>query len=84
MALVILTQTVGQITDTIRSRDSATQTARPQTSLAFSKIRKPNNSNYLNSIDNRLLRNEETLRQQLIEMETLNEKLRKSQSAVVS
>lgn len=75
--VVILTQTVGQMTDSVASRSSATQTARPQTSLAFLGYRSTGKAgnNFSNDVDKRLLRNEEKLYQQVIELDAINEML---------
>lgn len=79
---VILTQTVGQMTDAIRLIDFATQTARPQTFLSFLN----ENTNKINTkrqdLDNLLYQNEQKLRQQLIDLDEINEKLRSSHPVV--
>lgn len=70
------------MTDAIRSRNLSTQTARPQTSWASATLPKSynlktsNKESSLNDLDHRILKNEEKMHQQLIELEAINEKLR--------
>lgn len=81
--LVILTQTIGLTTDDILCNEVGTQTARPKTSLSFTRFpykNIPGNRHIFGTIDNTIMQNVRILQAQAQDIKKLEEQLRKKRN----
>lgn len=80
---VIITQTIGQMTDLISCKDIATQTPLPKVNLSFSLLNKNNRPHPQKpklSLDEKMYLNEQLLQSQMSALRKIDDKLRRKLS----